>query len=125
MLATGAECRDTFPRLRQTARVKTLAAVLSVPVALLAGCSAEFSVGGEDGVDQAQVEQQVSRELEELVGQAPDLIECPGDLRAEEGTEMRCVLTAGEDRLGVTVTVTRVAGDDVDFDIEVDEEMME
>ena len=98
-----------------------LAARLAAPlVALaLAGCSQQVTL------DEQELEQEVSSQLEKLVGQAPDRIDCPGDLEAEEGTEMRCVLHAGEDKLGVTVTVTGVDGEDVEFDIEVDEEMME
>jgi hypothetical protein len=109
--------------------MKTLALAL---VLLLAGCSAEVNVGdqpedssGQPSVDRAELEQEVSDQLERTVGQAPDRIDCPGDLTGEVGIEMRCVLHAGPDRLGVTVTVTAVEGEQVDFDIEVDEEMME
>jgi hypothetical protein len=102
-----------------------LAAALAVSVLALTGCSGEVSVGGDASIDRAELEREVSAQLEETVGQAPDLIECPGDLDAKEGTEMRCTLTAGEDELGVTVTVTAVDGGNVDFDIQVDEEMME
>ncbi|NNH71091.1 hypothetical protein HLB23_14655 [Nocardia uniformis] len=34
---------------------------------------------------------------------------------------MRCTLTAGGDTLGLTVTVTSVDGDNVKYDVEVDE----
>ncbi|WP_307644745.1 DUF4333 domain-containing protein [Nocardia uniformis] len=37
------------------------------------------------------------------------------------GTTMRCTLTAGGDTLGLTVTVTSVDGDNVKYDVEVDE----
>ena len=101
-------------------------------VLLLAGCSAEVSVGDQPSqpsdqatVAQAELEREVSDQLEREVGQAPDRIDCPGDLTGEVGTEMRCVLHAGPDRLGVTITVTGVDGEQVDFDIEVDEEMMQ
>ncbi len=38
---------------------------------------------------------------------------------------MRCTLTAGADEVGLTVTVTEVDGERVDFDIEVDDEVQE
>lgn len=82
----------------------------------LTGCSQTVTV------DEADLEAEVSRQLEASVGQAPDEIDCPGDLAGEEGTEMRCTLTAGEDELGLTVTVTGVDGTDVDFDVQVDEQ---
>ncbi|WP_206515947.1 DUF4333 domain-containing protein [Nocardioides pantholopis] len=102
-----------------------------VPLALLAplglgglgACSASVSTTPA-AVSEEQVERRATTELTRTIGTAPDDIDCPGDLEAEKGTTMRCVLTAGTDRLGVTVTVTRVDGEDVRFDIEVDEEMM-
>ena len=79
----------------------------------------EVVVTGVDGSDIAyevaptllrtSVEAEVSARLEEQVGVAPD--------------ELRCVLTAGSDELGVTVTVTEVEGAEVRFDVEVDEEL--
>ncbi|MEO9322534.1 DUF4333 domain-containing protein [Nocardioides sp. C4-1] len=96
--------------------VRTLVAGPAVVLALaLAGCSS----GGS--VDQSDLEDQISTQLEEEVGQAPDDISCPGDLDAEEGETMECTLTAGEDELGVQVEVTSVDGDNVKFDIQVDE----
>lgn len=71
---------------------------------------------------EASVEQEVSDQLEAQVGTAPDEIDCPDDLVGREGEEMRCVLRAGEDELGVTVTVTEVEGQDVRFDIAVDQD---
>lgn len=97
--------------------MKSLAAVLLILA--LAGCSQQVTV------DEAELEDEVSAQLERTVGQAPDRIDCPGDLDGTEGTEMRCTLYAGEDELGVTVTVTGVDGEEVDFDIEVDEETRE
>lgn len=80
---------------------------------LLSACSG--------GVPQADVEQQVSDALAETVGQTPDSVDCPGDLPAEVGAEMRCTLTAGGESIGLTVTVTEVDGNEVNFDIAVDE----
>jgi hypothetical protein len=68
--------------------------------------------------------QKAEAALEEQLGVRQE-ISCPDDLDAEEGAKTRCVLTtAGDDPLqfGVTVTVTSVEGDRVNFDIEVDDE---
>jgi hypothetical protein len=69
------------------------------------------------------VEEEVSARLAEQVGVAPDDVSCPADLVGRVGEELRCVLTAGTDELGVTVTVTEVDGAEVEFDVQVDEEI--
>ena len=92
----------------------TMGAALAALV--LAGCSI-----GTPTVAQEDVEKTVSDQLEAQVGQAPDKITCPGDLEGKVGTEMRCTLEAGGDTLGLTVTVTKVEGKSVSFDIQVDE----
>lgn len=71
----------------------------------------------------SSVEQEVSAELEQQVGVAPDDLSCPDDLVGRVGEELRCVLTAGSDQLGVTVTVTAVEGAEIRFDVQVDQEM--
>lgn len=81
-----------------------------------------LSACGVGAVPQEDVEQQVSDALAESVGQTPDKVECPDDLPAEVGAEMRCTLTAGGESIGLTVTVTSVEGTDVNFDIQVDEQ---
>ena len=91
--------------------------VLVVALIALAGCGDSAPT-----VKQSEVEKEVSSQLEQQVGQAPDDISCPGDLEGKVGTEMRCTLTAGEDELGVSVKVTSVDGDNVKFDIQVDQE---
>lgn len=73
------------------------------------------------GVPEEDVEQQVSDALAESVGQTPDDVDCPDDLPAEVGAEMRCTLTADGESIGLTVTVTEVEGTNVNFDIQVDQ----
>ncbi|HXH80145.1 DUF4333 domain-containing protein [Nocardioides sp.] len=81
-----------------------------------------LSACGAGVVAEKDVEKGVSEQLTESVGQAPDDIDCPGDLEAEVGTTMRCTLTAGPDELGLTVTVTEVDGSDINDEVEVDQE---
>jgi len=70
-----------------------------------------------------EVAEKAEDALEEQIGTRPE-ISCPDDLEAEVGTETRCTLTAGGDptEFGVTITVTEVDGENVAFDVEVDEE---
>ena len=97
-------------------RSRTLAAVpvLVATLALVAGC-------GTPTVSKADVEKKVSAQLEEQVGRAPDDVTCPGDLTGKVGTTMRCTLTDGSDKVGLTVDVTDVDGSKVGFDIKVDD----
>lgn len=90
-------------------------AVLAGTVLLLTGCSS-------NAVEPDDLAQEVSSQLEATVGQAPDDVTCPEGLDAEVGAETRCTLTDGDATYGVSVTATAVDGDEVTFDIAVDEE---
>lgn len=100
--------------MTRTPRMPVVALLLAT-AAVAAGCSST------PVVDRADVEDKVSQQLEKQVGQAPDDVSCPGDLKGEVGEKMRCTLTAGKDELGVTVTVRSVDGEQVNFDFQVDE----
>lgn len=103
--------------LRSTLRGCAVAGVLA-----LAGCSGSASVGGGvPSVDRAEVEEQAKTELAKTVGREPEEVSCPGDLPGRVAETMRCTLTDSGTSLGVTVTVTRVDGADVKFDVEVDQ----
>ena len=77
---------------------------------------------GSSVLDADEAAEKAEDALEEQIGARPE-ISCPDDLEAEEGAETRCTLTAGEDPTpyGVTVTVTSVEGDTVNFDVQVDD----
>ena len=73
----------------------------------LAGC------GGTATVDRAQVEKEAQTELSKSVGQQAPAATCPGDLDLEVGTTMRCHMDfSEEERLGITVKVESVDGND-------------
>ena len=99
----------------KSSRVLTAVASL-VALAALAGCGDSTPT-----VRQAKLENAISKGLLKEVGQEPDDISCPGDLRGEVGETMRCTLTAADDELGVTVKVTKVKGTKVRYVFEVDE----
>lgn len=81
-----------------------------------------LSACGDDTVDRAELEQEVSTQLEAEVGVAPRSVDCPDDLDAEVSASTRCVLTADDGtRIGVTVSVTGTDGGRVRFSIEVDD----
>lgn len=90
---------------------------------VLGGCHASVS-STPPSVSKADLQNTVSETLTKQVGQKPDKIDCPGPIKAEKGQQTRCVLTAGGDRLGLTVTVTSVQGSDVKFNVQVDKKKM-
>ncbi len=89
-------------------------------VATAAACS--FSAGTSVSVDKADVAKEISANLEKQVGRAPESVECPENLEGKVGVTMRCTLKDSGETYGVTVTVTKVEGTDVKFDIKVDDE---
>ena len=106
---------------RSVPTIRTVLAPAAVVAALtLTGCSFEASVGG-NSVDEADLEQQISDQLEEQVGQAPEEIDCPGDLDAEVDATIECKLNDNGESYPVSVTVTAVDEDteQVRFDFEV------
>jgi predicted thioesterase len=98
---------------------------VTVTVTEVDGNEVQFQVEGAGADDvsysKEQIEEQVANSLEAQVGQRPDDIECPDGLAGEMGETLQCVLTAGADQLAVTVTVTGVEGDRIDFDVQVAE----
>lgn len=92
-------------------RASAFAALVLVAGATLVGCSSSAS--------QADVEAQISTQLEGELGAAPDDVSCPGDLAAEEGEQMTCTITVEEIDYDVKVEVTSVEDGTVNFDIEV------
>lgn len=97
-----------------------LGKVPATAVLVLAAAGCTFS--SYTAISADALEQQVSDKLEQLANQRPDKVECPNDLKGEVGATVRCVLTAGADQLGVTVTAKSVDGDSVKFDIQVDDQ---
>ncbi|MDN5727249.1 MAG: DUF4333 domain-containing protein [Propionibacteriales bacterium] len=70
-------------------------------------------------VTKADVEQQISTQLQQQVGTTPEKIECPGDLEGKVGTTMTCKLTHQGQSLDVNLNVTAVENNTVKFDIKV------
>ena len=98
-------------------------ALVVLAVAFAAACSAEVGIG-EEGVDPAELEQEVSDQLAASVGETPESVDCPDRLPAEEGSQVRCTLTAEDgSQIGVTVTSLGIEDDEVRIDIEVDDEV--
>ena len=92
------------------------AAAVSTAVA----CS--FSAGTSVSVDKGELAKEISAQLEKQVGRAPESVDCPDNLKGEVGATTRCTLTDGGEAYGVNVDVTKVEGNDVKFDLKVDDQ---
>jgi hypothetical protein len=92
-----------------------LVALASLPLAF-AACSSAAAV--ESSSVETSAMDQFSQQFE------VESVECPDDLPAEEGATATCVLVDGAGgSFEMTVTVTSVDGDDVEFDLELTDEL--
>lgn len=89
---------------------------------LLVGCSSSVNVeksGPKLSADKLATT--VSEKLAAETGQPKPDITCPEDLVGKVGNTTRCTLTADDgSTLGVSVTVSSVDGDQINFDIQAD-----
>ncbi|GGZ02445.1 DUF4333 domain-containing protein [Streptomyces poonensis] len=108
-----------------TIRLSAAPSILSVVAAgvLLAGCSASVTVGSSTPKMSAdKLATLVAEKLADTTGRPKPDITCPEDLVGKAGTTTRCTLTADDgSTLGVTVEVTSVDGDQINFDIKADD----
>ena len=109
---TGAQSEVTDMR-----RLIGTAALAVAAAATAAGCSF-----GGNAVPANDVAKEISAQLKAQTGKAPKSVTCPSDLADEVGATLRCELNDGRDTYGVSVTVTEVKGDNVNFDLKVDGE---
>ncbi|WP_420167575.1 DUF4333 domain-containing protein [Streptomyces violaceoruber] len=110
-----------MPIARSTTVAWSLSAVASG--ALLAGCSGSVSVGNsEPKLSSDKLATTVSEKLAATTNQPEPDITCPEDLAGKVGTTTRCTLTAKDgSTLGVSVKVTSIEGDQINFDIKADD----
>ncbi|MFE4749238.1 DUF4333 domain-containing protein [Streptomyces mirabilis] len=108
-----------------TTRLSAATSILSAVAAgaLLVGCSASAHVGTSTPKMSAdKLATIVAEKLAATMNQPKPNITCPEDLAGKVGTTTRCKLTAKDgSTLGVTVKVTSVQGDQINFDIKADE----
>jgi Domain of unknown function (DUF4333) len=93
------------------------AVVLPVVIVASAGCS---SKSAEQVIPKQTVEQGIADVLEQKVGDRPDAVTCPGPVKPEAGTTIRCELTAVGLRYGVTATITSYTNGKGNYSVKVD-----
>ncbi|MEU9169971.1 DUF4333 domain-containing protein [Streptomyces sp. NPDC048420] len=100
-------------------------AVISAVTAsmLLVGCSATANVEkSEPKLSADKLATTLAKKLAATTGQPTPDVTCPEDLTGKAGTTTRCTLTTGDgSTLGVTVTVSSVEGDQINFNFEADD----
>lgn len=109
-------------------RAMTVAAGVLTAGLALSACSAEVSVGGggDPVIKEQNLEEQMSDKLMELTGMRPESIDCPGDLGGDVDTTLRCTLSGGGQRYGMTVTVTGIDTEKqtLRYDLQVDDQAL-
>lgn len=91
-------------------------ALLAPALLLVAAC------GTPEEVSTDTLESEVSTQLEQQVGRAPESVDCPDPLPAEVGATVRCVFTAPNGtRVGLTIQAQETGDDGVRFGLVLDE----
>lgn len=90
---------------------------------LLVGCSGSVSVGKSDPkLSKAKLADTVAERLAATTGRPKPDVTCQEDLVGKVGNTGRCTLTASDgSKLGVTVKVSSVEADSINFDIKADD----
>ncbi|MEE3750447.1 DUF4333 domain-containing protein [Mycobacterium intracellulare] len=83
--------------------------------AVITGCSC--SIGSSHAVSRSDVAGQITAKMTDAAGNKPESVNCPNDLPAKVGAQVNCEMTVKNRPFGVSVTVTRVDGSDVKFDM--------
>lgn len=73
-------------------------------------------------ITKATLEQGIADALEKEVGQRPDSVTCPGSVRAKAGESIRCELSSGPARYGLTATVSSYDNGKASYKIKVDDQ---
>ena len=80
---------------------------------MLVGC-------GEQTLAQSNVENEITRVVQEQTGNSPKEVRCPGDLAAKVDAKLTCILVGPDGATyNAAVTVSSVKGSDATFDIDV------
>ncbi|WP_413809732.1 DUF4333 domain-containing protein [Streptomyces sp. OE57] len=108
-----------------TTRLSAATPILSAVAAgvLLVGCSASVSVEkSTPKLSADKLATVVAEKLAATTGQPKPNVACPEDLVGKVGNTTRCKLTADDgSTLGVSVTVSSVDGDQINFDVKADD----
>ena len=101
--------------------MRPLRTVFLVACLSLAACSAKVTVTPEPTIAKETLEQGIADILQQKVGQRPDSVTCPGPVKAVTGQSVRCELTSGTAKYGLTATVNSYQNGKANYSVQVDE----
>ncbi|WP_418004061.1 DUF4333 domain-containing protein [Mycobacterium sp. PDNC021] len=102
-----------------TMKVGDKTSTVNVTVTSIEGEQVKFDM--VQTIDKDQVAKQISEELGQQFGTKPESLTCPENLKGTEGATLRCELKDSGQTYGVTVTVNKVDGSDVNYGFKVDD----
>jgi hypothetical protein len=100
---------------------RLLGSAVWAAAAVTTAVACSFSASTTPTVDKGELAKEISAQLKNQVGRAPESVDCPDDLKGEVGAKTRCTLTDAGETYGVNVDVTKVDGTDVKFGLKVDD----
>lgn len=92
-------------------RLPVTLVTIAVAALVASGCSTTKTL------TQEEAEKQISATYEQEFGAAPEEVSCPDDITAEVGKKMTCEVTVDGETIEAPITITKVEGDTVNFDI--------
>ncbi|QLL09023.1 DUF4333 domain-containing protein [Mycobacterium vicinigordonae] len=92
---------------------------VNVTVTSIDGSNVKFDM--VETVDKDEVAHIISDKLYQQVGDRPESVTCPENLKGSVGATMRCELKDNAKTYGISVNVTSVVGGQVNFDFQVDD----
>jgi Domain of unknown function (DUF4333) len=103
--------------------VRTMLIAVACAVVAVSGCSGSVEIG-DATIQKEKLEQGIADSLEKAVGQRPDSVTCPNSVPAKAGAKVRCVLSAGNVRYGLTATITSYRNGNAHYKVTVDQQPM-
>jgi Domain of unknown function (DUF4333) len=112
--------------MRGLAQVSRTIRMVLLPVVCagiaVAGCSSKVTMTSGSTISQGSLEQGISDALRKKTGDKPDAVTCPESIKVRVGEDIRCELTRGGARYGVTASITAKKNTTYTYTIQVDDQ---
>ena len=88
----------------------------------LGGCSSKVTMTSGSTISKGSLAQGISDALRKRTGDKPDAVTCPESITVRVGENIRCELTRGGARYGVTAAITSKKNTTYTYAIQVDDQ---